>query len=592
MALNQNPISYTSRTYNTILSDINSDATLVQKPNWFKRLIAGLGDSLSIWLNSMVNLMFLRTSYTRSAVQDLCQLIDYYLAGQITSSGSVIFYVDTSLGTAIFPFTLQPVDLVAKSIGYLSISSMQFESRVQQTFSSISDTFTTDYATNSDLTVSVDFALSGHKVRVSSSGTLPNPLQADKDYYIVYLNATTIRLALTLADAYAGNYVTLTTNGTGTHTIDLYSKSISMYQQKSLSASIVFGTSDGLTQWQEFDLPDSNVIIDTLIITINGIQWNKVDTFVNSISTDKVFKIYQKSNGIYSVKFGNGTYGAIPGNFDLYAEYATGGGVNSNINSKNIVTLYAGASSNITGVSNATIMTGGSDPETIVNAKNLAPALLKATYRFITVNDGIALVLAYGGVANCIVNKNTYGTLSCQVCGVATGGGDVDSTLRSTIQQYLIDNSILSSIDVRFEASTITAINVDIDVNIYAGYVWSTIEPYIDLGVRLFISETGKQINDTYQASGIEAAVTLINNIFSKTFSTPDYAAIIALLKNYNLYYRNFNDLIQQSDFFAFMQGSIAGINYITVNTFGSGFPLQLGTAEISTVGTIVITQV
>src|ERR1035437_9864541 len=100
MSLNQNPIRYTSRTYQTILSDINTDAVLAQKPNWFKRLIAGIGDSISIWLNSMVNLMFLRTSYTRSAVQDLCQLIDYYMAGQVTSTGQVMFYGDKTTTNA------------------------------------------------------------------------------------------------------------------------------------------------------------------------------------------------------------------------------------------------------------------------------------------------------------------------------------------------------------------------------------------------------------------------------------------------------------------------------------------------------------
>ena len=592
MPLNQNPIQYTSRTYNTILADINTDTTLAQKPNWFKRLIAGLGDSLSIWLNSMVNLLFLRTAYTRQTVQDLCQLIDYYLAGQITSSGSVLFFVDTSLGSAIFPFTLQPVDLKAKSIGFLSISSIPFESRAQAVFSAVTNLFSTNYAVNSNLAVTLDFQVSGHKVRLTTTGTLPSPLQTNKDYYVVYISSTVIKLALTLSDAYAGNYITLTTDGSGFHTLNLYSKVVTMYQQNSLSAPVIFGHSDGITQWQEFDLPDQNVLTDTLVITINGIQWTKVTTFVNSISTDKVFKIYQKSNGTYSIKFGNGTLGAVPGNFDLYASYSTGGGVNSNITSKDIITIYTGASAKITAISNATSMSGGADPETIVNAKNLAPALLKATYRFITVNDGIALVLAYGGVANCIVNKNVYGVLSCQVCGIATGGGDVGSSLRATIQKYLIDNSILSGIDVRFIASTITALNVSINVNLYPGYVWATILPYIDLGVRLFVTETGKQITDTYQASGIESAVVLINNIFSKTFSTSDYSAITALLKNFNLYYRNYNDLIQQSDFYAFLQGSIAGINYITINTFGSGLPIQLGTTEISTVGAVTIAQV
>ena len=102
MANNTNPIQFTSRSYQTILNDINSDAELVEKPNWFKRLIAGLGDTISIWLNALANLLYLRTAFTRNSVQDLCELIDYDLSPQTTSSGMVLFYINTALGTGIF----------------------------------------------------------------------------------------------------------------------------------------------------------------------------------------------------------------------------------------------------------------------------------------------------------------------------------------------------------------------------------------------------------------------------------------------------------------------------------------------------------
>ena len=600
MALNQNPIQYTSRTYNTILSDINSDTVLAQKPNWFKRLIAGIGDSLSIWLNSMINLVFLRTAYTRSAVQDLCQLIDYYMAGQVTSSGYVCFQVDTASGTGIFPFTLQPVDLRAKSIGLLSTSSLPFESRLQQTFSLVQATFTTNYAVNSKLTVGTDFLYTGLKCRVSSSGTLPNPILATSDYYLIYYNSTTVGLATSLSNAYANNFIVLTTNGTGVQTLTLYSKAVLMYQQNSLSASVNIGSSDGLTVWQEFVLPDQNVLTDTLTVTINSVAWTAVTTFVNFSGSAQVFKIYQRSNGQYAIRFGNGTYGAIPPAFPIYALYATGGGVNANINSPNIVTLYTGASTKITGVSNSTIMNGAADQETIVNAKNMAPALLKATNRFITQGDGVALILAYGGVANCVVNKNTYGVMSAQICGIATGGGDVGSALRATIQTYLINKSVLGSVDARFIASTLNPITISVNVNLLSSYSSSSLDAYIKLAIMLFFAESGKQINDTYQASGIGTAVTLINNLFSNTFAAQDYSQIAQLLSTFGEYYRNYGDTLALSSFNAFVQGNITGINSITLvslsgsNPFFSGFPYTCGGTEITTNtgGSIVVAYV
>ena len=72
-----NPIKFDSETFNTILADINSDLTLVDKPEWFKRILAGIGDVLSVQRNASANQSFLRTAFTRKAVTDLLVLIDF-----------------------------------------------------------------------------------------------------------------------------------------------------------------------------------------------------------------------------------------------------------------------------------------------------------------------------------------------------------------------------------------------------------------------------------------------------------------------------------------------------------------------------------
>ena len=88
-----NPIQYTSKTFRTILTDLNNDPELATKPSWWKRVWAGIGDILSIWNNALANNMYLRTAFTRGAVKDLAELIDYYIGAQETSSGKILFYV-------------------------------------------------------------------------------------------------------------------------------------------------------------------------------------------------------------------------------------------------------------------------------------------------------------------------------------------------------------------------------------------------------------------------------------------------------------------------------------------------------------------
>lgn len=61
--------------------------------------------------------------------------------------------------------------------------------------------------------------LTGMKVQVSSTGTLPTGLVAATDYWVIRDTATTIKFATTLANALAGTAIDITAAGSGTHTV-------------------------------------------------------------------------------------------------------------------------------------------------------------------------------------------------------------------------------------------------------------------------------------------------------------------------------------------------------------------------------------
>jgi len=97
------------------------------------------------------------------------------------------------------------------------------DSRLKADSASISaEVFTTNFAVNSELTVARVYT-TGERVQVSTTNTLPAPLAAVTDYWVIYVTATTIKLALTKADAHNGVEITLLSDGVGVHTITLYS---------------------------------------------------------------------------------------------------------------------------------------------------------------------------------------------------------------------------------------------------------------------------------------------------------------------------------------------------------------------------------
>lgn len=588
-----NPIKYTSRTFTTIMNDINSDADLIDKPNWFKRIWAGVGDILSMIINAVANQSFLRTSFTRQSVIDHCEQIDYSVSGVSTSSGTLIFYLD---GATAFPLIVAEADLAAQNEGSVSVAQKRYEARASSSIAAINETCVAVFA--SDWLTVARVYTTGEKVRFTTTNTLPAPLAVSTDYYVIYVTDTTIRLATSIANAYAGIYITLTDAGLGVHTIHLYSFQVTCYQQESLSSAIIIGTSDGLTEWQEFELAHLNILPDTIAITINGESWTLVTTFVYSDSTDKHFKVIYLNNGKIRIIFGDGDYGAIPAAFDIYAEYSYGGGLNSNVSVLNKINIYAGSDVNVEGVSNATTFTGGGDEESIASAKKLAPLLLKARDRFVTIEDGEALAEAYSGVARAKVNRNVYGVLSAQVVIIPDGGGVPSSALKTALDTYLTERTLLSDpdgdseINIVIDDPTFYTATVTSAMKMLPGYVFADVLPFYKLCVRLLFSEATNEIINLYNSSGIEAAVAYINTKWTETFTSEDYAQIQTFLteiEDRDLI-PTFGQEYQESETLGFINMFVEGCDYLTWTL--PAFPITLDDDEISTDGVMTLTEI
>lgn len=76
-----------------------------------------------------------------------------------------------------------------------------------------------DISTGDDYVAVVHGFTTGSKVQISTATTLPSPIAAVTDYFVIARDAASFGLALTLADALAGNYMPITADGAGTHTM-------------------------------------------------------------------------------------------------------------------------------------------------------------------------------------------------------------------------------------------------------------------------------------------------------------------------------------------------------------------------------------
>jgi hypothetical protein len=133
----------------------------------------------------------------------------YLLSGHIVSAAATVV-----------PCTVAVLDV----IGFYRVTTVT-TATAQATTNTLgrSATFTadagTDLMTYTSVTSLPSNILTGTRVRLTTTTTLPAPLATATDYYVIRMSDGTFELATTYANAIAGTQIDITTAGTGTHTI-------------------------------------------------------------------------------------------------------------------------------------------------------------------------------------------------------------------------------------------------------------------------------------------------------------------------------------------------------------------------------------
>jgi predicted phage baseplate assembly protein len=169
----------------------------------------------------------------------------------------------------------------------------------------------------------------------------------------------------------------------------------------------VLGGSDGSPS-QIFNLTSTPVLAGSLMLQVDEgeglITWTEVEDFYGTGPNDQVYALDQTSG---EVRFGDGTNGQIPvanvasPQTNIVAQsYQFGGGARSNVAAGAISTLMTGLPGIDAGkVGNPFAADGGTDEETLDDAKLRAPEALKSRDRAVTAEDFELLARQAGPVA-------------------------------------------------------------------------------------------------------------------------------------------------------------------------------------------------
>ena len=212
-----------------------------------------------------------------------------------------------------------------------------------------------------------------------------------------------------------------------------------------------------VTRTQLFDargLADLGVHLDygpyldgSAVVSASGDAYQEVTSFLGSGPNDRHFVVLVDQNDRATIRFGNGTNGALPAG-TIEVVYKTEGGAGGNVDASRLV-VVEGTFTDVHGrpvqisVTNPARASGGTDRETIAKAKLLAPEGLRALTRSVAREDFEINAKRLPGVARALMLTSNEDASIAENAGilyvVPQGGGPPTPALKNLVLQQVTE---------------------------------------------------------------------------------------------------------------------------------------------------------
>jgi len=197
----------------------------------------------------------------------------------------------------------------------------------------------------------------------------------------------------------------------------------------------------------------------TVRVVVDSVEWDVVDSFIDSDSSSKHYQILNDVEGTVTIKFGDNVNGLSPANgLKIDIQYIESVGLSGNVANTGMITtvnstVYDENSASVTvTVTNPSSFLGGDDEEGIEEIRYEAPRVFRTGQRAVTRDDYNAILENYPGIANVNVWGETEEALAAGVPSMISMRGIAricillqewlwaDTTFTNTLSEYLYTN--------------------------------------------------------------------------------------------------------------------------------------------------------
>lgn len=306
-------------------------------------------------------------------------------------------------------------------------------------------------------------------------------------------------------------------------------------------------TSTGSTT-QEYLISDDSIENTNLTISVNGVEWTKVTSFIDSTITSTHYVLRPELDDNVTIIFGNNVFGKAPSSGDtIELKYVRSAGLSSNVYELARITSFDSTVYDSLGVaktctvSNITTFLGGDDAESMEEIRTEAPKVFATGDRAVTKADFVSIINNYAGVADSNVwgeneetppNYDMYNQV--KLCIILQNWKLPSTTFETTLSEYLYTKSLMT---VRYSYVDPEIINVipTLDLKVIKGRTLSIVQADVEdaIATDFVLGDTTKLGVD----KRIGDLVVTIEGVSGVSYSHSEFQIRKDLVDTYNSSY-------------------------------------------------------
>ncbi|MHC4095302.1 MAG: putative baseplate assembly protein [Planctomycetota bacterium] len=319
-------------------------------------------------------------------------------------------------------------------------------------------------------------------------------------------------------------------------TAQLYGNIAKVTHGETISNEIL-GNGDASQSFQEFSLKKSPTTFvpsttaptgaqNTLEVRIGGVLWKEAGSLYGQKADDEIYITRVDDEAKMTVRFGDGETGArLPtGQDNVVAKYRQGLGGEGNVAANSITTLLD-RPTGLKSVTNPEKAKGGTDPESLQDARKNAPNTVRTFERAISLRDYEDLARSYTGIAKAKavkVFKNENEMVQLTIAGEKGQKIDVASPTYENFLAFLdLHRDINHLVHVKSHDNKYLTVKAIIEVD--PTYLTENVISTVKKAVLRFFDFDNLQLGQGIHLSDIYAVIQAVDGVTATLINYLDY---------------------------------------------------------------------